>query len=84
MSEQKLKIYMMNEYDWWADYSREEARKNYIEQVGEPDCIDKMEEVSERAMERLKYKDEDMIFAITFKEQLIRNPKQGLFASTES
>lgn len=81
MIDKKLKVYRMNEYEWWADYSEEEARKNYIEFTGEEDGIEDMEE--EARMDTLKYKDEDMKVAITFAEQLARSPIQGLFATTE-
>lgn len=79
----KLKVYQMNECDWWADYSKEEARKNYIKYIGEEDVIDDMIEESEKRMITLKYKDEDMKTAITFEQQLVRCPIVGLFASTE-
>ncbi len=91
MSGQKLKLYQMNDYDWWADYSEDEARKNYIKWQEESCGIDREDidvdditEMSDESMEELKYKDEDMETAITFKEELLRNPKQGFFASTES
>ena len=79
----ELKVYRMNEYDWWADYSAEKARKNYTEMAGDPECIDDMVEESEKRMITLKYKDEDMDTAITFEQQLVRCPVVGLFASTE-
>ena len=85
MSDRKLKVYRMDDYDWWADYSEGEARRNYLEYTGvEEENISDMEQVTEEEMEKYKYQDEDMDVAISFKERLERNPIQGLFASTES
>lgn len=77
-----LKVYWMNEYDWWADYSIGEARENYIKMSGGGDSIDG-DFHEEANMDTLKYKDEDMEEAITFAEQLERKPEVGLFASSE-
>ena len=87
----ELKVYQMNDYDFWADFSEDEARKNYTEFQLETCGIDKEDidvegivEISDERMKELKYFDEDMSTAISFKEELTRKPKQGFFASTES
>ena len=32
--EKKAKVFSMNDCDWWADYSKEEAEKNYLKYTG--------------------------------------------------
>jgi hypothetical protein len=85
----QLKVFQMNDYDWWADYSKEEAKNNYIkwsmEQGGIPfeDIEIDICELSGEMMDKFKYVDEDENTEITFTEELRRNPKPGFFASTE-
>ncbi len=87
----ELKVYQMNDYDWWADYSEDEARKSYttwqLEQAEIPkediEIYDDIIEMSNETMEKFTFKDEDLDTVLTFKEELARNPKVGFFASTE-
>lgn len=90
MSEQKLKVYQMNDYDFWADYSKDEAEKNYTEFQLEACGIDKEDidvedivEISDERMNELKYVDDDGAVR-TFKKELEKNPVKVFFASTES
>ena len=89
MSE-KLKVYRMNDYDWWADYSEDEARKNYTDWQIETCGIDKedvdtdcMYELSEEQMLKAAFIDEDASETVTFKDYLDANKRKGFFASTE-
>jgi len=95
----KPKVYEMNDYDWWADFSPEEARKNYfkweIDQVGiSPEEVDSVPvELSKEEMMRLKFEKgeispyyDDKI--ISFQDQLDLMVNNGgkfpcFFASTE-
>jgi len=86
------KVYQMNECDWWCDYSIEEAKKNYVKFVGvDPETQDwekePPEELTEEALNKHKYTDEDTHKKRTFKEELgkriIENDVPSFFASTE-
>ena len=84
----QLKIYKMNEFDWWADYSEEEAIKNYLsEMLLDEDEIDEVEEVTGGDLDKLLFAKDVEGENITFRERLEflnedRNEPQ-LFASTE-
>lgn len=68
----KAKIYRMNEIDWWCDFSKEEALKNYYNFTGEEpeEMLDEPIELTEEDMIRLKYCDEDGKTVRTFKAEL--------------
>lgn len=90
IAEVTIKVYRMNDYDWWADYSILEARKNYITwqkeqaQLDEEDIdVDHIVEMSDDSMENLKYYNDGFNTVLTFKEELARNYKVGFFASTD-
>lgn len=88
------RVYKMNDYDWWADYSEDEANKNYriwqIEQVGlEPeDCEDdEAIELTETEMDTLNFVGDNSAL-LTFREALQEMIEKGeefpcVFASTD-
>ena len=87
------KVYEMNDCDWWADFSLEEARKNYSDFIEIEDDESEPVELTIEEMQELTYaKDCDYpdskVFTITFKQQLEHMIKKGekfpcFFASTE-
>jgi SpoVK/Ycf46/Vps4 family AAA+-type ATPase len=82
----------MDDCDWYAAASKEDAIAAYIEQVGEFDDSD-MYQLSDEQLDRLEYTDADENEnptgeKRTFREQLAREVAAGtqfpcLFASTE-
>jgi len=89
----KVKVYQLNEYDWWAGYSLESVKKAYIKETGVPEEEAFMDEgeVSDEAMDRFKYwggEDNLYDYPITFREELQHMIDQGIefpcfFATTE-
>jgi hypothetical protein len=92
----ELKIYCMNDCDYWLDYSLDEAKKNYCELCGEiDDNVDEAFELSDDQLDTLCYtvpQDEKPSYCeagrYSFREMLIlfldnEENKPGLFASTE-
>lgn len=87
------RVYEMNDYDWWADYSEAAANENYrkwqLEQVGlsPEECEDdKAIEVSDEKMKELVFVTDDA--KLSFENELSRRIDAGesfpcLFASTE-
>jgi len=59
----QMKIFRMNDYDWWMDIGLESAKKNYMEHTendDESDCIDKARELTEEELDSSRfYKDGD-------------------------
>lgn len=88
-----MRIFQVNDCDWWMAESAEQARNSAIEAYGgdDDDCVlplEEIEEVSATEMERLKFHDEDEEETRTFKEQLAKRIREGaakpeIFASTE-
>lgn len=84
----ELKVYRMNDCDWWADYSEVEADLNYmrylIEECGVPeyDVESEPEELSEEEMCTLEYITGDGE-RMSFQEYLPIFGEPGFFASTE-
>jgi len=94
MKNQQIKVFSMNEYDWWADFSLDEARKNYRAYllkenlISEIDDFDEPEELSIEEMHQSRFYDgyDDQIR--TFYDQLLVMIDRGeefpcLFGSTE-
>ena len=85
----KLQIFKMNDYDWYAAESVEDALKAMEADRGEDYGEDAPVELSEADLDRLKYFDEDGIPVRTFREQLAKMIAEGekfpcLFATTEN
>ena len=86
-----LKVFQMNDCDWWADYSKEEARKNYLETLGEKDLSDPegyidndfFDALSDKTLGKLFFRADDGNEKITFGERLNQLDKPQFFASTE-
>ena len=94
MDKKQIKIYKMNDIDWWVDYSEWEAKENYINWVCESvgvlrDEVDAhARELSNDELHHLKYYDGYDDQKRTFYEQLqiMINRKEKFpcfFASTE-
>jgi len=66
-----IKVFRLNDYDWWAGESLESVKKSYMEATGldEFEAFDDDYELSEEDMNREIYTDEDGSTR-TFKEQL--------------
>ena len=94
----EAKVYEMNECDWWADYSMEDAKKNYLKftGMGLDDVKEDWEEgwpveLSEDDLDRIKYSpdpyEEPDAEKRTFREELDGRIKKdevpGFFATTE-
>lgn len=85
-----MKIYAMNDCDWVAAESLDEAIAFYKEWVNDDDeCLEDPGEVIDSEMDRLIFTDEDYHTKRTFREELVlleANPEVKfplLFASTE-
>ena len=89
----EAKIYQMNECDWWADYSLEEAKNNYLKFTGMTEKDNYWEdeppaEIDQENMDRLRFTtDEPNVIVRSFAEELTKrienNEIPGFFASTE-
>lgn len=85
-----MKVFAMNECDWWIGESLEACISDYTHEVGDPDCIDDPQELNEKTLESLTFFTEENGQQIrrTFKEQLAIEIAAGgefprLFASSE-
>jgi hypothetical protein len=84
-----MKIFKLNDCDWWAGEDLESVKSAYIEEVG-GDVDDDARELTEAEMDSLDFVDElpDYGEHRTFREQLRRMIDSGaqfpcFFASTE-
>jgi len=82
----KLKVFKMNDYDWWADYSSEEAEKNYTSFVASQcdgdEATDGAILLNSEDLLSHTFHDEDGSTG-TFKEQLEKIDDPQFFGSTE-
>jgi len=85
-----MKVFNMNDCDWFMARSLEEAIYEYKKYLKSQDMDDEPEywedavELTEEEMDRLKYRDEDLPEAVTFREALaMRGSEPEFFASTE-
>ena len=85
-----LKIFQMNECDWWMDVSLVEAKKNYpkfIDHGDIEDILDNPYELTEKELKDLKYFDVELETRCSFLEELQRRQSISdgpeFFASTE-
>lgn len=88
MNELKLKVFRMNETDHFADYSKEDAIKNYKILCGIEDDEILEDEIDELTEEQLKkeiliFIDEPGQPEVTFFDHLQTFSKPGLFSSSE-
>lgn len=87
----RLKVFKMNDYDWFADYSKEEAIIHYKETMGTTDDeIDEVEELS-----KMELKEQRLVFvdepkgkdgkhpSVSFYKFLKGMKRPDIFASTE-
>lgn len=86
MRDKELKVFRMNDYDWWADYSPEEAEKNYIafvaSQCDEFEATGGAVLLSDQDLLEHTYRHDDGGTG-SFKTQLSKLDKPQIFASTE-
>lgn len=83
----KLKIFKMNDYDWWIDTDLESAKINYLEFAEvEPEDVKDAIEISDDKLDILKYylSEDRQSEYITFREQInLIDQVPQFFASTE-
>ncbi len=85
-----VKVFAMNDCDWWAAETLDEAKTAYLDQTGMTEAdgpFDDPYELDAKAMDRLRFSDNDGAVR-TFREQLERMLASGqkfpaFFASTE-
>lgn len=83
----KLKVFKVDEFTFWCDYSKKEAHDNYKQFCIDEDVLseneadefisDEPDEFSERQL--LSYYCQTSLGAGTFKEELEKRDKPGLF-----
>jgi len=80
-----LKVYQMNDYDWWADFSMEEAKKNYLKEFDYEDGdLDDVTELGKEGLEKNFFREDLDHYEITFQDRLKELEQEPqLFASTE-
>lgn len=85
-----MKVFAMNDCEWWAAESLEEAKADYIKETGVPEedgPFDDPHELGAEAMNRLRFSDDDGSVR-SFEAQLKKMVAEGskfpcLFATTE-
>ncbi|MBO2698136.1 hypothetical protein [Shewanella algae] len=88
-----MKVFAMNECEWWVGESLESCIADYIEEYGDSDCLDEPYELTASNLDSLTFfvderEEGGELLKRTFKEQLEVEIAQGgvfprLFASTE-
>lgn len=86
----KVKVFALNDYDWWAAETLEEAKAAYLNETGMKEAdepFDDPHELDEVAMNHFRFREEDGTTR-TFREQLEKMVSNGqdfpaFFASTE-
>lgn len=88
-----MKIFAMNDCDWWIGESLEACKADYIEECGDPSAVEDAYELTDEALDHLQFTDTDEDDAPigtkrSFREQLAIELEQGgqfprLFATTE-
>ncbi len=86
-----LKVFRLNDNDWWVAESLEEAKADYLKVTGltEDEAFDGEAELSDADLDRLHIFDEDFRRTRSFRErleQIAADPLEsvpGIFASTE-
>ena len=86
-----MKIFRLNDYDWWIAETQEQAIADYIKDVGlsEEETIDNPGELNEKQLNSYIFTDNEIANTPqrTFKEELQRRINAGatseMFASTE-
>lgn len=89
-----VKIFQMNDCDWWIGPSLDACKADYVEHTGDPDSVDDdAHELTDAELDRLMFTDCDEDerptgMKIPFREQLAVEIAQGgefprMFASTE-
>lgn len=89
-----MKIYRMNECDWWIGESLEACKDDYAREYGDPDAADDARELTDEELDRLMFRDDEGEDSAgfpqrrSFREQLAIEIDDGgtfprLFASTE-
>ena len=75
-----IKIFRINDYEWWAGNSLEEIRSAYEKITGEKpeENFEEPYELSEEQLDKYKYVDEDEPEKTrTFREELQKNILEG-------
>ena len=84
-----MKVFCMNDCDWWMAETLEQAKADYLKMTGkDANILDNPHEMTAEEMENAEfYPDESVERAIPFTEELrnriVAGRKSELFASTE-
>lgn len=84
--DRRLKVFQMNEYEWWCDFTIDEAIDNYLEATGvtEEEGLDDPNELTEEQLKMLTIRvNDDSDKTMTFEQYLTTFNLPGLFATTE-
>jgi hypothetical protein len=88
--EATVKVFAMNDCEWWAAETLEQAKADYLKETGTEEAdepFDDPHELDEEAMDHLRFTDEDGT-SRSFREQLEKMVSDGcefpsFFATTE-
>ena len=92
LEDTEIKVFQMNDYDWWAARTEEEAKESYLKETGMDPSEAYPEEcfhqLTTKEMARLKYHWDEGREIISFHDALCRMKEQRqkfpcMFASTE-
>ena len=74
----KIKVYCLNEYEWWAGRSWKEVKKDYLELTGAPkeEAFEQPYILPDKMMDELIFNDDNGIKR-TFRKQLEKMIKEG-------
>lgn len=90
-----VKVFQLNDYDWWAGATLESVKASYLEWTGvsEAEAFDNPQELTDKEMSTLRFREEDEDClpgqeAKTFRQRLNEMVAAGdefpcFFASTE-
>jgi hypothetical protein len=86
--EQIMRVFKVNDCDWWMAETAEQAKLAAIEFYGDEDMVEEVEELTDEQMNSHTFYDEDDETTRTFEAQLLKRIKEGatepeMFASTE-
>ena len=83
-----MRVFKVNDCDWWMASTAEQAKSAAIEFYGDEDMVDEVEELTDEQLNSHTFHDEDDETTRTFEAQLLKRIKEGatkpeMFASTE-
>jgi hypothetical protein len=86
--EKIMRVFRVNDFDWWMAETAEQAKSAAIEFYGDEDMVDEVVELTDDQLSSHTFYDEDDETTKTFEQQLLKRIKEGattpeMFASTE-